>query len=55
MKLQLSLKEKEIVRQTKGGNGYEGKKSFPADAIPRATIKKHERLCVLGHPVFQNS
>lgn len=29
MKLQLSLKEKEIVKQTRGGNDYEGRKSVP--------------------------
>lgn len=29
MKLQLSLEGKEVVKQTRGGNGYEGRKVAP--------------------------
>lgn len=55
MQLQLSLKEKEVVRPTKRGNGYEGRKSIPENARSWVSTKKHERLYVFGHPVFQNS
>lgn len=29
MKLQLSLKGKEVIKQSRGGNGYEGRKVVP--------------------------